>query len=396
MAVLHCDNCSGALFMQTDGSGAVCRNCGKIFSPEHVREMLAQLKPDYHRDLQNGLAALKGLWFGSADSSLAQNALDQFLGAYKIAPETEKTAAAGKIYEGLYETASSLTNQNLLTPLFYSFHKIHEFLSTELYDKLLDRALAHMADVILEPVEQSIFSYHKSPESFKEEARAAELLHQCNDATDTALKLLNCALTGNEEVHHEEVLCPLFDRLDRLSWEADSIVCCRPIPNTKNQYETYPFMPTSTYLTDKNILLRNRSIVSTRETYLKQQIIQYRKERMDAYWREHPEQKDILENKWVELRMEIASLKRKVSLAPQITKMQQLQTQITQLDIQIGQLSIFRQKEKNALRESQKALRDEFNRLDQEFNDLESSTDTHIRELEQELDSVRKQLEGLN
>ena len=395
MASLHCDVCSGALLMQADGSGSVCQSCGKIYSPERIREMLALLKPDYRRNLQKGLADLKSIWHGHSDTVQAQAALDLFLDAYQIAPEAEKPSAAESIYQGISDTAAQLTNQELLMPLFYSFHRIQEFLTPENYHQLLDVALSHMSDVILEPVENKILAYHKSPESAKEEVRAADVLHACNDATDMTLKLLNCAVTSKEEVDHEQVICPLFERLDRLSWEAESIVCCRPIPNTKNQYETYPFMPTSSYLTVKNILNRNRSIVSTRETYLKQQIVQCRKERMDAYWREHPEQKDILENKWVELRMEIASLKRKVSLAPQITRMQQLQTQITQLDEKISQLSIFRQKEKTALRESQKILRQEFNQLDQEFNVLESSTYTRIAELEQELDAVRRKLEGL-
>lgn len=400
MASIRCERCSGPLPIQADGSATVCPKCGTVYSPDKIRKLLQKQKAEKiassaeQLTLQHCRKVLKDLTGSKCDSTGAKKELGQCHNELEALSPEQRNAIAGDLASAVGAAAFNLKSVNLWQPFLQGIVHIRGFLPTKSYHAVMSQALDCMSDFVLSPVEKALVAWHKTADSNRTESGAVELLRRCNKTTEQVLRFLGFALADQKDVDFERSLTDLFERLDRLSWDTSEITCSRPVPHEAGKYERYSFFSTSSYLPDKTALSRNRSIVENRSNQMKQQADQLRRKRIDAYWQEHPDKRAALQSRWADLRMQIAALRRKLNLCPQIGRMQEIQKRLNELQPQIAALSIFRQREKNALKEEQNALKMEFCQLDQEFMDLDLETRTQISVLEEELTDVSNQLEG--
>lgn len=394
MSSARCPDCSAPLLMKMDGSSAVCPQCGREFpcgSAEPTQsavvvpsQKLMQLTSRY----EHALGQILSQKAEPKQLSVCYQELSEL-------PEPYLTSVAERFSDKLMDACRRKKSPALWKPLLQCVQSSAQVFPAELYRKVMGFALTAMGNALISPVETALVDWRQRSALQKNEQRACEILQACNDTAEQILGLLDSVLPAQDQVYFEAPLTELFERLSSISWDVEELSCMRPVPGNGHPYESYPFLSHTTHIAQKSALFRNRSILDNRKYQLRFNCHQARQQKKDAYWQAHPEQRMELENRWVELRMSIAALRRKISLCPQISRMQEIQTRLGHLSSEAAALRLLQYREKAAIRAEEAALNEEFANLDREFNELEEETQKQISVLQEELDRVTKELDGV-
>lgn len=394
MSSARCPDCSVPLLMKMDGSSAVCPNCGREFpctESEHT--------PSAASIPSQRLVQLTSAFEDSLGQFLAQKCnIDALLSCCQDVsqlPKSYQNILSERFAYDLMDACRKKKPAKLWKPLLQGIMATAPVFPETQYQKVMCCALTSVGNDLISPVEQALVNWRRHPEMQKNEAKALEILESCNNATRQVLDILDWDFISKHQELFENPLTELFERLNSISWDVESLTCLRPTADNPRQYERYPFLSNTSHIAQRSTLFQNRSIVDNRKYQLRHSCNRVRQQRKDTYWQAHPEQRAELENRWVELRMNIAALRRKISLSPQITRMQEIQNELNQLAAESASLGLLQYRQKMELRARETALNEEFSRLDLQFNELEKETQNQIYVLQEELDRVTKELDGV-
>lgn len=394
MSSARCPDCSVPLLMKMDGSSAVCPNCGREFPCATT-----EYTPPAAAVPSQRLVQLTSAFERSLGQFLSQKSdVDAVLSCYQELsqlPKSYQNILSERFAYDLMDACRKKKPATLWKPLLQGIAGVEPVFPETQYQKVMCCALTSIGNDLIAPVEQALINWRRHPEMQKNENKALDILESCNAATQQVLGTLDWEFLTKHQELFETPLMELFERLNSISWDVESLTCLRPIPGNPRQYERYPFLSNTSHIAERSTLFQNRSIVDNRKYQLRHSCIWVRQQRKDAYWQAHPEQRAELENRWAELRMNIAALRRKISLSPQINRMQEIQSELNQLATESASLGLLQYRQKMELRARETALNEEFSRLDQQFNDLEKEAQNQIYVLQEELDRVTKELDGV-
>lgn len=394
MSSARCPDCSAPLLLKMDGSSAVCPHCGREFpcgTPESdppattvPSQRLVQLASAFEHALGQFISQ-------KCDISSVLSCLQEL----SQLPKSYQNVLSERFAYDLIDACRKKKPPVLWKPLLQGIVGAAPVFPETQYQKVICCALTCIGNDLISPVEQALINWRRHPEVQKNENNALEILENCNTATQQVLETLDCEFLAKHQELFEAPLMELFERLNSISWDVEALSCLRPVPGNPRQYEQYPFLPSTNHITQRSTLFQNRSIVDNRKYQLRHGCIRVRQQRKDAYWQAHPEQRMELENRWVELRMNIAALRRKISLSPQIARMQEIQSELNRLAAESASLGLLQYRQKTEIRAREAALNEEFSRLDQQFNELEKEARNQVYVLQEELDRVAKELDGV-
>lgn len=394
MSSARCPDCSVPLLIKMDGSSAVCPHCGREFpcsTPESSQpvatvpsQRLIQLTSAFERALGQFMSQ-------KCDISSVLSCYQEV----SQLPKSYQNILSERFTYDLMDACRKKKPPLLWKALLQGIVGAAPVFPETQYQKAMCCALTCIGNDLISPVEQSLINWRRHPEMQKNENKALEILETCNAATQQVLDTLDGDFLARHQEMFETPLMELFERLNSISWDVESLSCLRPIPGNPRQYERYQFLSNTKHIAQRSALFQNRSIVDNRKYQLRHSCIRVRQKRKEAYWQAHPEQRTELENRWVELRMNIAALRRKISLSPQITRMQEIQGELNRLAAESASLGLLQYRQKMEIRAREAALNEEFSRLDQQFNELEKEAQNQIYVLQEELDRVTKELDGV-
>lgn len=394
MSSARCPDCSAPLLVKMDGSSAVCPSCGREFPctasefnqpPVEIPDRkLGQLAAAFGRTLEQFLCQ-KG------DISSLNTGYQEL----SSLPDLYKSNLAMRFAASLMDACRRINSPALWKPFLQGIAVSDGIFEDSLYQKVMCCGISSLGNGLITPVEQALVSWRQRPDSQRNPAKALEILESCNTVTQQILEIVDSDFLSQHQERFETPLMELFDRLNSISWDMEALSCTRPAPGNPHQSESYTLLSDTNFIAQRNALFRNRSIVDNRKYQLRRCCSLARQQRRKAYWKAHPEQYAELENRWVELRMDIAALRRKISLCPQIARMQEIQSRLNQLSLESASLGLLQYRQKAEIRAEETALNEEFSQLDQQFNEIEKQTENQISVLQEELDRVTKELDGV-